>query len=66
MIGRVLCAQMVGQINIDEAPRPAHLGAWDRAGLGAGLQRVWVNAEEGGGFDEVERAHGQAAGFTGQ
>lgn len=50
---------MVRQINIDEAPGSAHLGAWDRTGLGASLQRVGVNAEEGSSFDEVERAHDQ-------
>ena len=64
MIGRVLCAQMVNQINIDETPRPPDLGAGDRAGLGAGLQRIGVDAEEVGGFNEVECAHGQAKCFV--
>ena len=58
MIGRVLCAKMLCQINIEEAPRPTHLGAGDRACLGARLQRVGMEAEEGGSFGEVERAHG--------
>jgi hypothetical protein len=37
LMGCVLCAQMLDQINIDESPRPPHLGTRDRAGLGAGL-----------------------------
>jgi hypothetical protein len=49
---------MLCQINIEEAPRPTHLGAGDRACLGARLQRVGMEAEEGGSFGEVERAHG--------
>lgn len=54
---------MVCQINIDEAPGSAHLGAGDRAGLGASLQRIGVNAEEGSGFDKVERTHDQEKCF---
>lgn len=63
MIGRVLCAQMFSQINIYEAPGTAHLGAGDRAGLGASLQGIGVDSEEGGGFDEVEGAHAQEKCF---
>lgn len=48
---------MLGQINIEEAPRFADLGARHLAGLGAGLQGVRVKAEEFSGFGEVERAH---------
>lgn len=48
---------MLGQINIQKPPRFADLGARHRAGLGAGLQGVRVQAEEFGGFGEVERAH---------
>ena len=60
MIGRVLCTQIVRQINIDENPLSPNLGARHLAGLGAGLQGIRVDAEEIGSFDEVERAHGQS------
>ena len=51
---------MLGQINVQKPPRLADLGARHQPGLGAGLQRVRVKAEEFGGFGKVERAHGSA------
>lgn len=56
-MGCVLCPKMICQINIKEAPLAADLGAGNLAGLRPGLQRVRVQTEKGGGFDEVERAH---------
>jgi hypothetical protein len=52
-MGRVFCSQIVGQINIDEAPCLADLGARHSAGFGTGLQGVRMNAEEFGGFVKV-------------
>jgi hypothetical protein len=52
-----LCAQVFGEVKVEESPFLADLGARNGAGLGAGLQGVWVKSEEGGGFGEVERAH---------
>jgi len=57
LIGRVLCPQVFGEINIDETPLAADLGAGDLAGLGPGLQRVRVQAKEGGGFGQIQGAH---------
>jgi hypothetical protein len=52
-----LCAQVFGQVKVEKSPFLADLGARHHARPGAGLQGVWMKAEEGGGFGEVERAH---------
>jgi len=49
---------MLGQINIQEPPLLPDLRARDQPGLGPGLQRVRVQAQEFGGGLEVEGLHG--------
>jgi len=53
----VLCPQPVGQINIEEYPALARLGARNLASPRLGFERVRVQAQEGGSLDEVEGFH---------
>lgn len=54
----VLCADVVQQINLDEYPALADLGAGYLSGPGFFLQGHRVNLEQGGGFLQGKRAHG--------
>lgn len=57
LVGRVVCAQILGQVKIKESPLFADLCARHRAGLGPGLQCVRVQAKEFSGFGKVKGAH---------
>jgi hypothetical protein len=52
-----LCAQVVGEINVQEAPGFPELGTRHLSGLGTSLEGVGVKPEEFRGFLEVEGAH---------
>lgn len=56
-----MCAHVFGEVNVEETPFLADLRAWDFSGLGAGLQGVFVEAEEIGGGFEVEGVHAAVA-----
>jgi len=53
----VLCAQPVGEVNVEEYPALARLGPRHFSGARSRFQRVRVQAQEVGGFCQVEGAH---------
>ncbi len=53
LVGRVLCAQVFGEVNVEEAPFLADLGAGDLARPRPLLQGVRMQAEECGSGGEV-------------
>jgi hypothetical protein len=53
-VGRVLCAQVIRQVNINEPPLFPGFRPGNVARLGPRLQRVRVQAKEFGGLLEVE------------
>ncbi len=50
-------AQVLDQVNVEENPVPAELGARDRTGFGAGGQGGGVELQKGRGVLEGEGAH---------
>jgi hypothetical protein len=51
-------AQVLDQVNVEENPAPAELGAGDQTGLGAGGQGGGVELQQRRGVLEGEGAHG--------
>ena len=50
---------MFDEVNVDENPALADLGAGDLAGAGLLLQRHGMDVQEGSGGSEVQRVHGK-------
>ena len=48
---------MFNQVNVDEHPAPADLGAGDLAGASLLLERHWMHMQEGGRCLQIEGIH---------
>jgi hypothetical protein len=55
-----LCADVLDEVNVDEHPALADLGAGNLAGAGLLLQRHRMNVQERCGGLQIERVHARA------